>query len=874
MGQVYRARDTRLGRDVAIKVSSERFSERFEREAKVVASLNHPNICTLFDVGPDYLVMELIEGATLAERIAERPVPPEEALGIAKQIAAALSEAHERGIIHRDLKPANVKLTPSGTVKVLDFGLAKIGLPEISSISGNPAESPTLTVNATQAGMILGTAAYMSPEQARGKPVDKRTDIWAFGVVLYEMLTGKHPFQGEGITDTLAAVIMKEPDLEPVAPRFRRVVQHCLHKDPHKRLRDISGVTLLLDEAPVTDSLFITRPIPVPPPLPQLPPPARAPRFRNWRWPLIAAVVLTLLFWMFSSGDDEQPPTPLFAHLTMDVAPAEMLSPAFYDRPGRTAIAISPDGSTIIFAGHRAGSRALYRRALRDKEPIEIPGTAGAEHPFFSPDGQWIGFGADGKLRKVALAGGPPVDICDAGGRIVGASWSVKGMIVFRGPEGLMIVPDAGGEPKMILERDPNLQVVSRSSPQFLPDGETVLYTENTGPGWEESRIDAIDIDSKRTHTVLTNAADPRFLISGLLLFMRNADLLAVRFDANDAKARGAPVPLIAGVMQAINAPNAGEETGQGQFAVSNSGTLVYAAGGIFPTPDTDLVRVDRTGRETKVASAKGAIFNLRISPDGTRTVAVNTLNGSRSGSLWLFDLSAGGTSMRLTPQGTVRHGLWPPDGKSVLYAEAEGAVLLPLDAGAKPMPLKGGEGKFNPVSMSRDGKWLATLENSSIIVRALDGSGEKKKIGPDGANDAEFSPDSSWIAYRSAESGRVEIFIEPFPGPGPRRRVSTNGGANPAWSPNGRELFYLEPSNRPTMMAVDISAAGIPGTPKALFRGAYATTTPVRSYDVTSRGEFIMARPSSGEPIDQRVTKLTVVIGWGAEVNRRVTGN
>jgi serine/threonine protein kinase/Tol biopolymer transport system component len=878
-GQVYRARDTRLGREVAIKVSSEKFSERFEREARVIASLNHPNICTLFDVGPDYLVMELIEGQTLAERIAESPVAVEETLGIAKQIAAALGEAHERGVIHRDLKPANVKLTSSGTVKVLDFGLAKVGQPEasLSPATGSPAESPTLTINATQAGMILGTAAYMSPEQARGKTVDKRTDIFAFGVVLYEMLSGQHPFKGESITDTLAAVIMKEPDLEAVPPRFRRVVQHCLQKEPHKRLRDISSVALLLDEGTLTESMLLTKPIPVPPPFPE---PAigesrrdRRREPRHLKWPAIAAISIAGMWFIFGNRAPNEAPAPAVARLTMDLTPAQMLRPTFYDRPSRPAIAISPDGSTIAFAGHDGNVSHLYKRVLAEERASIIEGTENADEPFFSRNGQWIGFVQGTKLRKVALGGGPPIDIAEIGNRMDGASWG-DGIIVYRGADGIMKVADSGGTPELILERNPEAVVSARNAPVVLPGDDAILYADNDEAEWSKARIVTMDLDSKRTATVLENAGDPRYLASGHLAFLRGTDLLVVGFDPEDPdEVIGEPVPMVSNIMRAINAPNGGAETGMGQYAVSNSGTLVYAYGGIFPIPDTDLVRVNRAGVETKIATVKGALFNMRVSPDGKRLAVVNTLNGSRSPSLWLYDLATGGNPVRLTPQGTGTQPIWVPDGSGIAYAGRENKVLfLSLLAGAEPVPFKGGVTAVRPSSISADGKWLATLPPpEGVVVVPLDGTGEARKYGVPVANDPEFSPDGKWLAYRSDESGRGEIYVEPFPGPGQKRRISANGGVNPVWAGNGRELFFFEPGNRSVMMSIAISPEGVPGSARALFRGAYAVTTPTRSYDLTPQGDFILARPSGGEPIDQRVTKLNLVLGWGEEVKRRV---
>jgi serine/threonine-protein kinase len=665
--------------------------------------------------------MELVEGETLAERIKQGPIPLDEVLRLASQIAEALAAAHEKGIVHRDLKPGNVMVKADGSVKVLDFGLAKnVGGDAGAELQAQ--DSPTLSQLATQQGVILGTAAYMAPEQARAKRIDRRADIWAFGVVLYEMLTGKRLFQGEDLSETMAAVMMKEPDLEPIPTQVRRLVRRCLEKDPHKRLRDMGSVMLLLEDGS-SPSLTTQRVPPIDGPSPGL---KGVPR---WAWAVmgalgLASAVATAYAVRSASSPANAPVSVVAVNLTLDLAPAEMLGTAnFYNRPSHTGFAISPDGTTVAYVGSSTNgpiqTSMLYRRRLADPQATAILGTERAEYPFFSPDGQWIGFAAGPKLKKVALSGGPPLDICDLTGRIQGASWGPSGAIVFA-RQGLWIVSDSGGKPpEVLVEGSPEN---AQYSPLVLPDGQGVLFTETAGFDWEQAHVDSIDIATRQRKTLLTNAADARYSPTGHLLFMRSGTLLAVPFDGVSRDIAGAPVPLLAGLMHSINAPNGSEETGMGQYAISATGTLLYALGGIYPIPTTTLVQVDRTGSETKLAEIKGALFGLRVSPDGKRLVATKTNEGSRANDIWQYGLPAA-TPTRLTSTGLAFGPLWAADGQNITFTQgppAPGIYSVPVGGGA-PQPIAVPKEGARPTaaSWSRDGKWLAYLQAVNDVVQS-----------------------------------------------------------------------------------------------------------------------------------------------------------
>jgi len=869
MGTVYKARDTRVGRTVAIKMTAAQFPRRFEREARAIAALNHPHICTLHDVGANYLVMEYLEGKPL-----HGPMPLAEAVPLALQILDALDAAHRKGIVHRDLKPGNILLTKSG-VKVLDFGLAKMA-------TGVARGTNTGAETVTQRGEIVGTLHYMSPEQAQGKETDARSDLFSFGVVLYEILTGRRAFDGENPASVMAAILTRDPpSLEETAPAgLQRLLRRSLAKDPADRWQTAADLKAALE--------CIAENAPPPQPLK-----------KRWLWPPMAAILLAAMLllavspilvrnWRSGSPANSGPAV----RSTLDLSPAESLAEGSAGRPTQTAFAFSPDGNTLVFRGFSskapgAGTQ-LYRRALDQPEAVPIPGTDGAGGPFFSPDGKWVGFWAGGKLKKVSMSGGPAVNICDARVEPWGATWGAAGMIVFAdgfADAGLEQVPAAGGTPQTLIPYVRGGNFVS--APDFLPDGKTLLLTVRTLYRWEEAQIVALRPGGER-RVLVNGGAGARYLPTGHLVYMLNGALMAVPFDANRLETTGTAVALLDGVMQSVNMPGSDFESGMGQFACSSSGHLVYAPGGIHPARHTTLVRVDRKGTVTDLNLPKGRDISLRLSPDGQRLVVDRLYETSNLRDLWAYDLVRG-TVVPLTNQPQSEWPIWSLDGKRIIFSGSIEHLGLSIRS-----ILANGQGAIEtivagggaiPSSLSPDGKWLAylTVEHKGIWVRPMSGLGEPKLFleSKFGVQDAEFSPDGKWLAYSSIEGGTVEVYVQAFPGPGEKQRISTNGGLNPAWAPNGRELFYLK-CGRPgarasmscSMMAVDITLGGAfkAGAPRTLFEagpGPSGPSGPTRSYDVYPDGQhFIMAKHD--ELPDQRVTRLNLVLNWFEELKRR----
>jgi serine/threonine protein kinase len=860
MGEVYHANDPRVGRDVAIKVSTEQFSERFEREARTVASLNHSNICTLYDVGPNYLVMELIEGPTLADRIKQGAIPLEESLEIARQIADALEAAHEKGIVHRDLKPANIKIKPDGTVKVLDFGLAKVGgTPVVSSDN-----SPTLSIAQTAAGVILGTAAYMSPEQAKGKIVDKRADIWSFGVVLYEMLTGKQLFTGETVSDILAAVLMGEPEWDRVPTKVRRLLRNCLQKDPKKRLADISDAKLLLEDAPES-----------------------APAQRPWLpWSAAAVFLLIALALAFAHFREKAP-------IVAEVMRFQIGFPDKVNPASISNIALSPDGRSLAFAA--VGSDHVARVWVRALDSLEARALPDAEldlsfqYFFWSPDSRFIAYSAGGKLKKIDVSGGPPQTLCDLSNTPVGGSWNRDGVIILGTSQGgLMRVSDKGGDAVPLTTLDKTRQEGEHLLPFFLPDGRHFLYFRASAIP-ENNGIYVGSLDAKpeeqgakrlmtpsRGHTLYVPSQDSA---TGHLLFMREHRLLAQLFDDKRLELEGEPIQV---------AEQVDSDRAWGFFSASTNGLLAYRSGGVSQI--SQATWFDRQGKVLGIAGEPAEyVFGLALAP-GEARAAIGLFNGLKTlvpSALWLLDL-ARGTNARFTfGQGRSDSPVWSPDGSRIIFrSNRDGAFNLyqkPAN-GIKneELLLKSSEDK-SPTSWSRDGRFLLytawDLKNKGdLLVLPLEGDPKPMPFLRTEFNesDAHFSPDMRWVAYTSDESGSREIYVRGFSQSsggasaetGGKWLISNGGGSGARWRGDGKELYYCAPNGK--VMAVEVRAGTVfeSGTPKPLFQAQFAMSPlELPPWDVTSNGNRFLI--STQVVAEATPAPITIVTNWTAGLKK-----
>ena len=899
MGDVYRAHDIKLSRDVAIKVlrgpwtTDEDRLARFRREAQLLASLNHPNIGQIYGLeefdGTCALVMELIEGPTLADRLVAGPLPLAEALQIASKIAEALEVAHHQGIIHRDLKPSNIKLRDDGIVKVLDFGLAKF-VETTPSATSSGTMSPTLSLHATQAGVILGTAAYMAPEQARGKALDKRADIWSFGCVVYELLTGTRAFGGDDTTDTLAFVITKDPDWSAlpaeVPAAIRKVLHRCLEKDRNRRFADIADVRLDIEDAltaaPGATAAVIT-----------VPSASGSRHLVGIASAAAVAVVIALAFWI---GRRTAPPAigaPVTRFL-VNVAPADRLQAAPEDRnagegrPSRTAMTWSPDGRSIVFSAAEGDRQQLYVRTVDRLEATPLPGTQGGSIPFISPDGRWVGFWSSGALKKIPIDGsGPAAMICETT-LPYGASWGVDDTIIFaRGRDGLWRVPAAGGTAQAVIRPDRSKGELRFLSPQILPGDGAILFTviHAPFPTWEDDTEIVVQVPATGERKVLVHGgADGRYLPSGHLLYLRKGTLMAVPFDVRRLSATGGAVALIADMMQSVNTPNEASEGGAGQFSVSATGSLVYASGGIFPDPERSLAWVDRNGSAEPLPLAARPYLSPRISPDGRRLLIWT--QGDRN--VWVHDLSRGVTT-RVTSEGRNARAIWTPDGTRVTYASAvagsENLFWRPSDGSGSAERLAAHEFTQAPAAWTPDGKTLLFMQGDvaagyDIWTLPLDGDRKPRPFlqMPFNEQYADLSADGHWLAYVSNQSGRAEVYVQPYPGPGARQQISVDGGTAPAWSRDGRELFYITtPSvggqaalTKMMAVAVQLKPTFTAGTPRMLFEGRYGATAITRGYDVAPDGRrFLMVQQKDRPAI--RLTDIIIVQNWVEELRQKV---
>ena len=886
MGVVYRAHDSRLKRDVAIKVLlPDLFAAvpgrkaRFEREARLLATLSHPNVAAIYGMeqagGESCLVLELVEGPTLAERLKKGRIPLEETLGICRQIAAGLEAAHEKGIVHRDLKPANIKLTPAGQVKILDFGLAKALEPPTPP--ADSAQPPAIADPLTSTGVILGTAAYMSPEQASGKPTDKRTDIWAFGCILYECLAGKRAFGGETATETLAAVIRGKPDWKALPEGLPHgvlaLLRRCLRKEPSLRLHDIADAGIEIGEALVqpTAAVALSRRIP-----------------RRWLLALVALGVVAVvllgagLLWRFPSA-----PAASVVRSSIKLTPGYSLDGQRRSwelmRPTRTAMALSGDGRFLVYsaAPENAGGDGmgqLYIRWMDQPAAKAIPGAEGGISPFLSPDDRWVGYWAGGKLLKVPIEGGVPVTLCDVAVPF-GATWGSDNRIVFSpgGLAGLSVIPADGGKPEVLTVPDKARQEYGHRLPHFLPGGKGLLFTVAREPWDLQPRVAVLEGKTRQWRTLLEDAADARYIPTGHLVFLRQGTLMAARFDLDRLEVTGQPVPLIADVMQALNITNGGFDTAAGQFSVSGSGGLVYAPGGITPDLENSLVWVDQKGTVQPALPFKAPFFAPRLSPDGRRIAYI--LMG-REYHAWEYDLVRG-IAIRLTGEGKAFFVTWTPDGQRVAFAwwKSGGVPNLywqPVD-GSSPMErLTTSEYDQGPGSWSPDGTTLALVEDRpGLGSRILLLDVRTRRITPflnTQSNEAypEFSPDGRWLAYGSDESGRREVYVRPFPGPGEKWQISQEGRTEPLWARNGKQLFY-QSVDRYQNWAVDVQTGPVfsAGKPRLLFEQAgLQSTRPIRSWDLSLDGQrFLMV--NFGETKPTPVTEMILVQNWFEELKR-----
>ena len=898
MGEVYRARDPKLNRDVAIKVllasvagDPDRLA-RFSREAQVLASLNHPNIAHIHGLeeanGVTALILELVEGEDLAQRIARGPIPLDEALPIARQIAEALVAAHEQGIVHRDLKPANIKVRADGTVKVLDFGLAKALNPAGAS-GGAIDNSPTLTAHATQMGMILGTAAYMAPEQARGKAVDRRGDIWAFGVVVYEMLAGRRAFTGEGTSDVLAAVLRQDLDwmaLPAKTPaRLIALLRECLIRDPRQRLRDIGDARIVLEKM---ISGTIDDGLPLATGAGTVSSPSRVVTPFRYALPYVLGAALAggVIGWLVPRAADGPGPV---SHLLMDVRPADSLvgssGSSSSVRPSRPALAISPDGRWVAYAATRGTVTQLYVRGLADDAGTAVPGTAGASGPFVSPDGAWIGFWADDKIKKVSTAGGPPVTIADvtSSGDLHSATWTESGTIVLGTSTGLIKVLAVGG-PATNLTTPDGSKGERHLLPHALPGGKAILFTNVTGDAWDRASIVLHVFGTGERRVLLEGGADGRYVSTGHLVYLKTGTLVAVPFDLRSLRVTGDSVPLIEGVMQAVNAPNTDDETGVGQFTVSATGTLLYADGGVHPLREASLVLADRAGTTQPLAAATARAFIYpRFSPNGER-VAVTV--GGNASDLWVYDVLRGAPT-RLTFGGRNEFPVWSQDGRRIVYAsdveKVSNLYAINADGSGKPERLTTSQFAQAPSSWTAVGDAIAYTEEhdgeySQIWVLPMVGDRKPKLFLESTFLLAypEFSPDGRWLAYVSSESGDAEVYVQPYPGPGEKVRISEAGGYEPIWSASGKELLYrIRKGDRTGIFAAAIRSwspfrADRPSLVFDAKASEYRQNVPIRGWDVSADGKrFLLNRFL--ESTDKPVGEVNVVLNWSEVLKAKV---
>jgi serine/threonine protein kinase/Tol biopolymer transport system component len=859
MGEVYRALDKNLGRQVAIKILPAAFAEdkermaRIEREAKLLATLNHPNIAAVYGFeeakGLRFLVLELVEGETLQTRLDRGALPLDEALETCRQTAEGLEATHDRGVVHRDLKPGNIMITPEGKVKILDFGLAKAFYE--GTAASDLSNSPTITEQMTEPGVILGTAAYMSPEQAKGKQVDKRTDIWAFGCILYECLTGKRAFQGETTTETLAAILKGEPDWNALPsntpPSIRRLLFRCLAREQSRRLSDIHDAGIEINDSELEKTPVKTVGI--------------SGRFSSRLFSLgIAAIFVGLTALV----------TLLVHHLISKKTVEGVLPVVRFEMPGEfiasglstPTLDLSPDGRQMVFVGTRDGRTQFFLRTMDRLGSSPLDGSEDAVAPFFSPDGKRIGFFADGKLKTLAIGGGAPTEICDAADGICG-SWGVDEMIVFapRWGSGLYRVSASGGAPISLTTLNATEREVSHLWPQVLPGGEAVLFTIIPGDtiSGDESII-AVQMKGQKEHQVLVRGGSyGRYLASGHLVYERKGVLLAVPFDLKALRIKGTPVIVLDNLRST-------DWTGVAHFAVSDTGTLFYASGGV-DIPDSSLALADLGGHVHPLVPDR-RVSEPAFSPDGRIAMRIAAANDD----IWVYTPERQQLARITFDLGDELGPVWTPDGKRIIYCGGRTNIIWKAaDGSGDPEPLLSGDYQVYLGSVSPDGSVLAFSKEDpksrgDIWILPLKGKREPQVLIATSFNEVspKFSPNGLWMAYASDESGRSEIYLQRAKGLGAKRQVSILGGSRPVWSRAGDRIFFLN-GNKMMVAKVDPDS-GAPGSAELLFELQSLSSGSI--YDIAPNDDgFAMVVKNAQPP----ATELRVILNWFEELKRLV---
>jgi serine/threonine-protein kinase len=841
MGEVYRAHDSRLRRDVAVKLVHPHLLdpssvERLHREARALATLVHPNVASVYELGEaegtSFIVMELVAGETLADRLVHGPLPSIEIIRVARQIAAALEAAHDKGIVHRDLKPANIKLGTDGVVKVLDFGLAK-------TLPSHPLniDLPTATLP-TREGTTVGTAPYMSPEQMRGVEVDRRTDVWSFGCVIYEMMTGRRAFSGETGADVIAAVIEGDPDWRAIpsgtAPGLVRLLRRCLRRDTSQRLRDMGDARLELDEMATAGDA----------------PTETAPRRR----PVVAIAALVVAAGALAlAGAMARRPS------AADSTPARFVVSIPQDAPlgglDFPSVAIAPDGTRVAYVGNRGGRTQLFVRPMDAVDPVPITGTTDAVSPFFSPDGQWIAFFADGQLKKVAVTGGAPITLCPAPVGL-GGTWNRDDVIVFASAtgSGLSRIPASGGTPRPLTTLDVTQGEFSHRWPEWLPDGETVVFTVGTSGSWNDAQVAALSTRTGQRTTLLRGGTSPHFIAPATLLYAQKGRLMRVSFDPGRLTVTGAAAVAIDSVLQSSD--------GAAQFSASRSGHVVFVSGGA-DSNQRRLVSVGRDGTSVPFAAPPAAYVTPRASADGRKLLV--TIE-SPSPDLWVYDVMLGMTTQITFDSGATSPAL-SRDARRVAFSStrtvAPNLFMANIDRTGPIERLAGSENPQSPGAWAPDGTLVYVERRPStgrdILLLTTPDLRSRPLVSSTADESAPaFSPDGQRVAYVSNESGRSEVYVRTRADSAQARRMSTDGGTEPVWDPRGGALYYREGAR---MMGVAFSSGDEgAGRPAMLFEGDFARgTIDSPNYDVMPDGRFVMIQ----RPLQRSGSELQVLLNW-----------